>query len=180
MTISISAAEPITPSQTHPIQLRPAEPSDFARVTAVINDWWGGRQLRDMLPQLFFVHFRETSFVAEADGQLIGFLNGFLSQTFADQAYIHFVGVHPDYRKAGVARRLYDAFFAAVIARDRRVVRCVTSPVNTASIAFHRRMGFEIEPGDAQVGDVSVHSNYDGKGEPRVHFVKYLDRAAQN
>ena len=35
----------------------------------------------DMLPKLFFVHFRDTSFVAERNGELSGFLVGFLSQS---------------------------------------------------------------------------------------------------
>lgn len=156
------------------IMLRNAEPRDFYFVTSVINDWWGGRQMRDMLPKLFFVHFRETSFIAEVDGEIVGFLNGFFSQTFSEEAYIHFVGVHPDYRKAGVARKLYEKFFEVTRARGRHIVRCVTSPVNKTSIAFHLRMGFEIEPGDDVVDGISAHSNYDGKGESRVLFVKYL------
>src|SRR5919202_4430977 len=108
--------------------IRNAEPSDHARVAAVIDDWWGGRAMRDMLPRLFFVHFRETSFVAEDDGELVGFLNGFLSQTHADEAYVHFVGVHPAHRGGGLARELYERFFAVARAHGRSVVRCVTSP----------------------------------------------------
>jgi ribosomal protein S18 acetylase RimI-like enzyme len=154
------------------ITLRHAEPRDFYFVTSVINEWWGGRNMRDMLPKLFFVHFRETSFIAEIDGHIVGFLNGFFSQTFSDEAYIHFVGVHPADRQAGVARALYEKFFAVTRAHGRRVVRCVTSPINKTSIAFHLRMGFEIEPGDVMVNGVSAHSNYDGKGESRVLFVK--------
>ena len=49
----------------------------------------------DMLPKLFFVHFRDTSFVAERDGELAGFLVGFLSQSEPEEAYVHFVGVSP-------------------------------------------------------------------------------------
>ena len=75
------------------MNVRHAEPDDHARVVAVIDDWWGGRAMADMLPHLFFVHFRDTSFVAEEDGELAGFLCGFRSQTFADEAYVHFVGV---------------------------------------------------------------------------------------
>ena len=41
--------------------IRNADPSDHARVAAVIDAWWGGRRMRDMLPRLFFTHFRETS-----------------------------------------------------------------------------------------------------------------------
>ncbi len=157
------------------INIRHTEPRDFYFVTSVIDDWWGGRHMRDMLPKLFFVHFRETSFIAEMDGQIVGFLNGFFSQTFSDEAYIHFVGVHPDYRKASVARALYEKFFEVTRAHGRHCVRCVTSPVNKTSIAFHLRMGFEIEPGDTDADGISAHSNYDGKGESRVLFIKKLE-----
>jgi hypothetical protein len=35
-----------------------------------------------MLPKLFFVHVRDTSFVAEDGGELSAFLCGFRSQTY--------------------------------------------------------------------------------------------------
>ena len=137
--------------------IRPAEPADYPRVHAVIDDWWGGRPMAAMLPKLFFVHFRDTSFVAEDDGVLAGFLCGFRSQTFADEAYIHFVGVDPERRAAGLGRALYERFFAEV--EDRTVVRAVTSPVNERSVAFHQALGFEVE---------RVDEDYDGRGEARV------------
>ena len=56
-----------------------------------------------MLPKLFFVHFRDTSFVAEDDAALAGFLCGFRSQTLDDEAYVHFVGVDPPPRGSGSA-----------------------------------------------------------------------------
>lgn len=157
------------------LALRHAEPRDFYFVTNVINEWWGGRQMRDMLPKLFFVHFRETSFIAEVDGEIVGFLNGFFSQTFPDEAYIHFVGVHPDFRQHGVARRLYEKFFDVARAHRKNLVRCVTSPINKTSIAFHQQLGFEMEQGDVTVDGVSARSNYDGRGESRVLFVKRLE-----
>jgi predicted GNAT superfamily acetyltransferase len=141
------------------LEIRHAEPADHARVAAVIDDWWGGRRVRDMLPRLFFTHFRETSFVAEDSGWLAGFLCGFLSQTYPDQAYVHFVGVAPDRRGDGLARDLYERFFEAARAAGRSSVRCVTSPVNTGSIAFHTKLGFEIE---AEV------EGYDGPDGSRV------------
>jgi ribosomal protein S18 acetylase RimI-like enzyme len=132
----------------------------------VIDDWWGGRRMRDMLPRLFFTHFRDTSFVAEDDnGELAGFLCGFLSQSYPEQAYVHFVGVAPEHRGAGLARDLYERFFAAARAAGRRSVHCVTSPRNTGSIAFHTRLGFQIE---AEV------DGYDGAGESRVLLVKIV------
>jgi hypothetical protein len=35
-------------------------------------------------------------------------------------------------------------------------------------------MGFRLEPGDAEVGDVPVATGYDGPGQDRVRFVKDL------
>jgi predicted GNAT superfamily acetyltransferase len=142
------------------VTIRHAEPSDYPIVIAVIDEWWGGRPMAAMLPKLFFVHFRDTSFVAEEDGALTGFLCGFRSQTFEDEAYVHFVGVGPVRRGSGLGRALYARFFEAVAPRG--VVRAVTSPANERSIAFHRAIGFEVE---------QVVEDYDGQGSARALFV---------
>lgn len=130
--------------------------------------------MRDMLPKLFFVHFCETSFIAEIDQKIIGFLIGFLSQSHSEEAYIHFVGIHPDFRKQGVGSALYQQFFQVVQRFDRIRVRCVTSPVNQDSIAYHLRLGFEAEPSNAERNGVPLHPDYDGSGEDRVLFIKQL------
>ncbi|MEW6664496.1 MAG: GNAT family N-acetyltransferase [Thermodesulfobacteriota bacterium] len=154
--------------------IRQAEPSDYQPIIEVVNEWWGGRRMADMLPRLFFVHFRATSFVAEHKGKTVGFVTGFVSQTFPDEAYIHFVGVHPAFRKGGIARSLYETFFAAVQNLGCRTVRCVTSPVNKGSISFHQRMEFSAEESERVVDGVPVMEGYDGKGNDRVLFCKSL------
>jgi GNAT superfamily N-acetyltransferase len=156
------------------VQIRPIRPSDYRPVVSVIDDWWGGRHMADMLPRLFFEHFTDTSFAAERDGELVGFLVGFQSQSRPAEAYIHFVGIHPAERGHGLGRRLYERFFAAARARDCDLVRAVTAPVNRGSIGFHRQMGFDIVPGDAQAGGVPVAAGYDGDGQDRVRFVRKL------
>jgi predicted GNAT superfamily acetyltransferase len=166
------------PEESRPVtteaRIRPLRPSDFAPVIAVIDEWWGGRTMAPMLPRLFFDHFTETSFAADRDGALAGFLVGFVSQSQPGTAYIHFVGVDPGERGHGVGRRLYGTFFDAVRARGCTRVRAVTSPVNTGSVAFHRRMGFRLEPGDVQVHGNPVTAGYDGPGQDRVRFVRDL------
>ena len=119
-----------------------------------------------VLPQLFFLHFEGTSFVAEdEDGDLAGFLVGFLSQTSPDEAYIHFVGVSPERRGEGIGGALYERFFDEVRSHGRSVVRCVTSPANEESVAFHDALGFEVD---------RVAEDYDGPGEDRVLLVKTI------
>jgi ribosomal protein S18 acetylase RimI-like enzyme len=149
------------------IIVRHAQPSDYGRVIGRVNTWWGGREMAPMLPKLFFVHFEGTSFVADDDdGQLAGFICGFLSQTNRDEAYIHFVGVAPELRGTGLGRDLYERFFDAARDGGCSLVRCVTSPANEDSVAFHEALGFEVE---------RLARDYDGPGEDRVLFVRRLD-----
>jgi ribosomal protein S18 acetylase RimI-like enzyme len=149
------------------LEIRHAQPSDYGRVIGRVNAWWGGRDMAPMLPKLFFVHFEGTSFVVDDDeGQLAGFLIGFLSQTEPDEAYIHFVGVAPERRGEGIGRRLYERFFEEASEHGRLRVRCVTSPANTSSVAFHEKLGFVVD---------RVAEEYDGPGEDRVLLVKHLN-----
>ena len=92
------------------MQIRGLTPDDYAPIIAVVDAWWG-RTVASMLPKLFFVHFHQASFVAEDHGERIGFVVGFLSPALPDEAYIHFVGVNPDYRGRRVGRELYERFF---------------------------------------------------------------------
>jgi len=155
--------------------IRPVQGADYDRVIAVVDDWWGGRQMADMLPRLFFTHFANTSFVAEdVGGELAGFIIGFLSQAHSDEAYVHFVGVAPEHRGTGLGRSLYERFFEAAWAADRHVVRAVTSPVNRPSIAAHRALGFEVVAGPAEKDGVPFHPAYDGPDGDRVLFVRRI------
>lgn len=165
-TSQSSLTTPTTPLTTDAVSIRHAKASDYGRVIGRINVWWGGREMAPVLPKLFFIHFEGTSFVAEdEDGDLLGFVCGFLSQTADDEAYIHFVGITPEDRGEGLGRALYQRFFDEVRASGRSVVRCVTSPVNHGSVAFHEALGFEAE---------RVVPDYDGPGEDRVLLVKRL------
>ena len=156
------------------IMIRHIEESDYDGIISVLNEWWGGRQMATMLPRMFFKHFSETGFLAEIDDKNVGFLIGFFSATFKSEAYIHFAGVHPDHRKMGIGRSLYHRFFDVSRKHGRSIIRCVTSPVNKNSIAFHRSMGFQLEPSTEDSSCIPIHENYDGPGEDRVLFFKRL------
>lgn len=148
------------------VTIRHAQPADYGRVIQHVNAWWGDREMAPMLPKLFFVHFEGTSFVAENEaGELVGFLVGFQSQSDRSEAYVHFVGVAPAQRGSGLGRALYERFVEAVRAHGCTAVRCVTSPANEDSLAFHTRLGFEVD---------RVAADYDGPGEDRVLLVRRL------
>ncbi|MFI7097745.1 GNAT family N-acetyltransferase [Streptomyces sp. NPDC050161] len=167
------------------VRIRQAREDDYPALVGAVQEWWGdsrtpaeARELSLLLPRLFLQHFAGTSWVAEpARGGVAGFLVGFHSADHADEAYIHFVGVRPELRGTGLARRLYEGFFAQASAAGREVVRAITSPANTGSIAFHRAMGFEVE-GAASGNGAAVRADYDGPGQDRVCFRKRSAAAA--
>lgn len=144
------------------METRNVAANDYYMVTEVLDEWWGGRQMRHLLPRLFFEHFQTTSFIIEDNGSLAAFLVGFVSQTHPKEAYIHFVGVDPELRKSGLARQLYEKFFVTVRNMECQTVRCITSPVNEVSVAFHKRMGFSVTTG----------TDYAGPGQDYILFCK--------
>jgi ribosomal protein S18 acetylase RimI-like enzyme len=165
------------------LSVRHPTAADHAGVLVAQERWWGGlggaagaQQRAFLLPRLFFQHFADTSYLAEDDaGTLRAFLIGFVSQSRPEEAYVHFAGVDPALRRRGVAQALYTRFFREVAGRGARVVRCITSPANTTSQAFHTSIGFTIDASDRVLDGVPVQPDYDGPGVDRVTFTRMLD-----
>ncbi|MBU1426045.1 MAG: GNAT family N-acetyltransferase [Gammaproteobacteria bacterium] len=156
------------------MKIRPLEPNDFDAISPVIDEWWGGRPVRGLLPRLFFEHFQTTSFALTDEQNLAGFLVGFRSQSFPSVGYVHFLGVRPDVRAKGYGRLLYEHFFSVASGLGCTEVRAITSPVNESSIRFHLRLGFRLLPGNGEVGGFPVSLGHGGSGQPRVLFSKQL------
>lgn len=163
--------------------LRPARESDYEAIAEALQHWWtlpgfdteaAARERAALVPRLWLQHFAGTSFVAERDGRLVGFLLGFLSPDRRTEGYIHFIGVAPSARRVGVARALYERFFEICTVAGRERVRCVTTPGNTVSMHFHQSMGFEAEAGDLSIDGAQAKKDYDGPGLHRVAFVRAL------
>jgi len=152
------------------LTVRNSKPSDHQQIISVMKEWWGGRDLTWMLPKLFLVHFCDTSFIIEKSEDLKAFLIGFLSQSKENEGYIHLVGVHPEYRGMGLGEFLYHRFFQICKANNRETIRSCTSPVNKGSIEFHRKIGFNILNGNAEVDGIQVSLDYNGPGDPKVLF----------
>lgn len=110
----------------------------------------------------------------EEDSKIIGFLAGFASQTQPEQTYIHFVGIDSRFGRRGLERQLYECFFETVRQIGCTTVRCITSPANTGSIAFHKRMGFQIEGTTGDHQGVPCTISYELNGQHRILLVKTL------
>lgn len=132
------------------MKIRNAEPTDYDRMLRVMVDWWDGRDLRSRVYEGLFLHFKQTSFIVEDEKrELRAFLLGYRSQTFMNEAYINWIGVHPSHRHKGIARMLYERFYDVARANGRNRVNCGTALVNRASMRWHKHMGFAVEEKDS-------------------------------
>ena len=154
--------------------IRNSAPSDHPQIISVMKDWWDGRELSHVLPRVFLEHFCDTSFIIEKDNVMVAFLIGFLSPYKIEEGYIHFAGVHPQFRGIGIGAYLYNSFSEICIEDGRSIIKSCTSPVNKASVGFHKRMGFKIEKGNSEIDGIQVTLNHNKPNDPKVLFKKLL------
>jgi GNAT superfamily N-acetyltransferase len=155
---------------------RPVE-ADYSRISRVMDDWWGGREISRLLPRLWLQHFTGTSWIAEGgDGRLAGFLIGFMSADRPEVAYCHFIATDPNRRGKGLGRALYERFFEDGRAAGRSVVHAITWPANRLSLGFHRSMGFEVQAGEGtqNLYGTPARPGYDFDREDRTVLVRPL------
>ncbi len=151
--------------------------ADYPAIIGVVDEWWGGRRMRSMLPRLWFQHFTATSWIIEAaDGRLAGFVVAFVSQDDPTTGYVHMIAADPNRRRAGLGRALYERVFEDLRRRGVRRVKAVTWPGNRISVGFHRSIGFRVDdgPGTMRLYGTPAYPDYDGDGEDRVVFIRDL------
>jgi GNAT superfamily N-acetyltransferase len=150
---------------------------DYPKVVEVVDEWWGGRKMRALLPRLWFQHFTGTSWILEAsDGRLAGFIVAFISQDDPTTGFVHMAATDPNWRRAGMGRLLYERVFEDLRGRGVRRVHAVTWPGDRPSVAFHKALGFLIDdgPGTQRLYGTPAYPDYDGYGEERVVFSREI------
>lgn len=166
-----------SPADMTDLRFRRPTDADHPRLAGVMDEWWGGRRMRTLLPRLWLQHFSGTSWIAEgADGRLRGFAVAFIGQDDPTIGYVHLVASDPNVRRAGIARALYVRLFDDLAARGARQVRAVTWPGNRGSLAFHRAMGFRVDdgPGTQPIYGTPAYPDYDGPGDDRAVLIRDL------
>jgi GNAT superfamily N-acetyltransferase len=144
------------------MQARPLTKADYDEIVNVIDRWWGGPTTALAHP-MFFYELGRLSRVVEAEQTLVGFLLGFRCPD-APIGYVHLVGIHPDWRRRGVARVLYTSFEEDCAREGCTSLKAITTLGNEGSVRFHEAMSWtsnEIE-------------DYAGPGRLRIVFTKQL------
>ncbi len=167
----------MTRTDARDLTFRHPTEADYARIVGLVDEWWGGRRMRALLPRLWFQHFAGTSWIADApDGRLAGFVVAFVSQDDPATGYVHMIAADPNQRRGGVGRALYQRVFDDLAARGVRQVIAITWPGNRQSVAFHRAIGFRVDDGPEtqNLYGTPAYADYDGDGDDRVVFVRDL------
>lgn len=159
-----------------PVKIRNAEDDDFVKCVSIAREAWPEFKERESIYHLFCKYFNPTSFVLEANGDIVAFVFGFLSEVDNNTAYIHLVATSPKHQRKGMATRLYQKFFETVQAVERNRIELTVNPDNAASLEFHRRLGFgENFKGETIiVGGVRAVRDYNGPGIHMVPLYKQM------
>jgi GNAT superfamily N-acetyltransferase len=151
------------------LETRTLTKADYDHIVTVIDRWWGGPTSALAHP-MFFYELGRLARVVESDGVLVGFLFGFFASK-TGTGYVHLVGIHPDFRRRGVGKVLYESFEEACIADGAARLKAITTLGNEGSVRFHQALGWAM----AEVED------YAGPGRLRIVFTKELPgRAASS
>lgn len=145
------------------LHIRGLKKADYDHLVSVLDRWWGGPAGQHAHP-MFHYEFGEHALVAEHEGEIVGFLLGFMTHGDAPLGYIHLVGIHPDFRRRGVGKALYERFTNRCIDRGARRIKTIAAVGAEGQIEFHEALGFTAEQVDG----------YAGPGRARVVFTRDL------
>ena len=99
------------------------------------DEWYGPDRLRENLEEP-----RSELVVAETDGSVVGFAHAFADPEAATVLRLY---VHPDSRRAGVGRRLFETLFERAEETGVTRLRATALAANDSGENFYRAMGLE-------------------------------------
>jgi GNAT superfamily N-acetyltransferase len=145
------------------MQTRKITKADFDHIVEVIDRWWGG-PISTFAHPIFFYELGDNALVVEEDDRMIGFLLGFIVFKAPKTGYVHLVGIHPEYRRQGVGRLLYENFTERCRSLGCLQMKAITTVGYEGSLRFHEAMGWRAQEVD----------DYAGPNRRRVVFTKDL------
>jgi predicted GNAT superfamily acetyltransferase len=163
-------------SEGKQLLVRNAFPGDFVEVTNKSKEWADLVIERESIYHIMVDQFRNTCFIAEDRGEMIGYLLGLRSQTRPEEAYIHLVQVAPRLRGNGIGRRLFKQFQSVVKDMGCTKIVAVSKPENNFCNSYHKSMGFSIveNANTIEIGDVKAIKDFNGPGKHMVLWNKNI------
>jgi GNAT superfamily N-acetyltransferase len=156
--------------------VRNAFPGDFLEIADKSKEWADLVIEREPVYHILTLHFRNTCFIAEDRGEMIGYLLGFRSQSRPEEAYIHLIQVAPRLRGNGIGRRMFNRFQSAAIAMGCKKIVTLSRPENNYCNGFNKAMGFGVVDGEntIEANGMRAIKDYHGPGKHMVLWRKDL------
>ncbi|HTE19037.1 MAG TPA: GNAT family N-acetyltransferase [Armatimonadota bacterium] len=121
---------------------------DFDQILTEIELFWGSDRTRPPHHPDNLNDFGDTAFVIREGGKVVAYLFGVIVHVHSDGvervAYVLHVAVRPEYRRRGLARRLYSHFVRTTAARGCTSLHARTTADNTEAIRFHTSLGMQM------------------------------------
>ena len=143
---------------------------DFDKIITDITDFWGSNRTLHLHHPLLIHEFQDTAYVIKDGRTICAYLFGFYSQA-EPIAYAHLLAVRNNYRRLGLARKLYEHFIECARKKHCLKIKAITKPTNQNSIGFHKSIGMKLI-GNETIDGINVVRDYSGPGEHRVVFIK--------
>jgi GNAT superfamily N-acetyltransferase len=145
------------------MHIRGITKQDFDEIVAAFDRWMGGPSSERAHP-VFFYELGQHALIAEEAAGMVGFLLGFVAPTTPPIGYVHLVGIHPEYRRQGIGKRLYQAFAERCRQVGAAELKAIASLGHETALRFHGSQGF----------GVREDPDYAGRGYARLVFSKAL------
>jgi ribosomal protein S18 acetylase RimI-like enzyme len=147
-------------------EVLPLAPHDYDAVMRLEDRLFGSKGEKTLGP--FYVRlccdfYGDTSFLARADGEPVGYILSFVRDR---EAYCSTLAIVPEFQRTRVVHYLIQSFIKTIAYRVDTVWFTV-SPDNTDARALHATLGAK---------ELETRTDYFGPGEPRI--VSRLDRPA--
>ena len=129
-------------------------PDILSRETAEegVSEWYTPERLRADLDDP-----RTRLFVAESDGRVTGFAHALVDD---EEGHLLRLYVHPNYRREGVGRRLFEAVREELDGLDVERVTAMVLAANDLGNAFYADLGFEkVGEGETTIGGETFAEN---------------------
>ncbi len=150
------------------MRIEPATKAHFDEIVTHIAEFWGSDRTLHLHQALAIYEFGTTAFVIEDAGKVAAYLFGFFSQT-EPVGYVNLIAVREPYQGHGLGRQLYEHFMEIATAHGCTHMKAITSPTNSASIGFHRRLGMTLL-GEPNAQGIPVVKDYHSPGHDMVVF----------
>ncbi len=136
------------------VELRPPQTQDGPALWRLVQET-GVLDLNSAYAYLLLgEHFAATSVVAEKDGEIVGFISGYIPPQTPGSIFIWQVGVAASMRKQGLALEMLLAILKREACTDIQALNTTITPSNTASRALFASLAKAVN------GTLIEHADY--------------------